>query len=128
MLNMKKLTTKLLNAVKTDYIVEQGTSGIWAYRKWNSGIAECWAKMTSNDSLAAGTHKAFSTPLPTFLINSTPFVITSGGGSAQPRCFALYSNVYGSSGAYGTETYVRNEGGSACASQWAYFYVKGTWK
>lgn len=24
-----------------DYIVEQGTSGIWTYRKWNSGIAEC---------------------------------------------------------------------------------------
>lgn len=25
-----------------DYIVEQGTSGIWTYRKWASGIAECW--------------------------------------------------------------------------------------
>ena len=27
-----------------DYIVEQGTNGIWTYRKWNSGIAECWGK------------------------------------------------------------------------------------
>ena len=25
-----------------DYVVEQGTSGVWFYRKWNSGIAECW--------------------------------------------------------------------------------------
>ena len=25
-----------------DFVVEQGTSGIWTYRKWNSGIAECW--------------------------------------------------------------------------------------
>lgn len=25
-----------------DFIVEQGTSGNWDYRKWNSGIAECW--------------------------------------------------------------------------------------
>lgn len=25
-----------------DFIVEQGISGIWTYRKWNSGIAECW--------------------------------------------------------------------------------------
>lgn len=25
-----------------DFIVEQGTSGIWTYRKWASGIAECW--------------------------------------------------------------------------------------
>ena len=29
-----------------DYVVAQGTSGIWTYRKWNSGIAECWAKIT----------------------------------------------------------------------------------
>ena len=25
-----------------DYVVEQGTSGVWFYRKWNSGFAECW--------------------------------------------------------------------------------------
>lgn len=25
-----------------DYIVEQATSGIWTYRKWSSGVAECW--------------------------------------------------------------------------------------
>lgn len=25
-----------------DYVVEEGTDGIWTYRKWNSGIAECW--------------------------------------------------------------------------------------
>jgi hypothetical protein len=33
-----------INAV--DYIVEQGTSGIWTYRKWNSGVAECWSEQT----------------------------------------------------------------------------------
>lgn len=27
-----------------DFIVEQGISGNWTYRKWNSGIAECWAE------------------------------------------------------------------------------------
>ena len=25
-----------------DFVVEQGVSGIWIYRKWASGIAECW--------------------------------------------------------------------------------------
>ena len=25
-----------------DFVVEQGTEGEWTYRKWNSGIAECW--------------------------------------------------------------------------------------
>lgn len=28
----------------TDYVVEQGTKGIWTYRKWDSGIAECWGQ------------------------------------------------------------------------------------
>ena len=26
----------------TAFVVSQGTEGIWTYRKWNSGIAECW--------------------------------------------------------------------------------------
>ena len=25
-----------------DYVIEQGISGVWFYRKWNSGLAECW--------------------------------------------------------------------------------------
>lgn len=28
----------------SDFVVEQGTSGIWTYRKWNSGVAECWGR------------------------------------------------------------------------------------
>lgn len=31
---------------KPDYIVDQGTSGVWGYRKWESGIAECWFNVT----------------------------------------------------------------------------------
>lgn len=26
----------------TDFPVEEGTEGIWSYRKWHSGVAECW--------------------------------------------------------------------------------------
>ncbi len=29
-----------------DYIVSQGTSGVWEYRKWASGFAECWGYPT----------------------------------------------------------------------------------
>ena len=32
-----KADKSYVDARTTDYIVEQGTSGIWAYRKWNSG-------------------------------------------------------------------------------------------
>ena len=33
---------ELLEDLGADYIVEQGTSDGWAYRKWSSGTAECW--------------------------------------------------------------------------------------
>lgn len=33
-------------ALMGDYVIEQGTSGIWTYRKWASGIAECWGVQT----------------------------------------------------------------------------------
>lgn len=33
---------KLLNKENNDYIVEQGTSGIWSYRKWASGECELY--------------------------------------------------------------------------------------
>lgn len=32
--------------VAVDYVVEQGTSGDWTYRKWNSGVSEGWYKHT----------------------------------------------------------------------------------
>ena len=31
-----------------DYVIEQGTSGIWTYRKWHSGMAECWGMFTED--------------------------------------------------------------------------------
>lgn len=50
-----------------DYIVSQGTVGGWLYRKWASGVAECWAKITQTVTPGdawAGT------------LNLTPYVIT----------------------------------------------------
>ena len=34
-----------------DYVVAEGTSGNWKYRKWNSGIAECWGEVTVRASI-----------------------------------------------------------------------------
>lgn len=31
-----------------DCVIEQGTSGIWTWRKWASGIAECWGNYTAS--------------------------------------------------------------------------------
>ena len=58
---------ELLADLGADYIVEQGTSDGWAYRKWASGVAECWAKITQTVTPGdawAGT------------LNLVPYVIT----------------------------------------------------
>lgn len=38
-----------------DQIVAQGTSGIWTYRKWHSGIAECWGTYQGTVARYTGT-------------------------------------------------------------------------
>ena len=35
--------------ISEDEIVEEGTDGIWTYRKWASGIAECWGQKTETN-------------------------------------------------------------------------------
>ena len=36
-----------------DFVVDQGTSGIWEYRKWYSGKVECWGKWAIGVILSA---------------------------------------------------------------------------
>lgn len=84
MLDVKKLLTKILDTIKTDYIVEKGTSGGWTYRKWNSGVAECWAYFRYT-SVAMTTSEGYGyyAPLktenfPNNLFYSTAPVVTVG--------------------------------------------------
>lgn len=69
-----------------DYVVDQGTSGIWAWRKWNSGEAECWGiYAASGVNAAAHNYMGFyysdilQVALP-FSFTATPVVTVSGGG------------------------------------------------
>lgn len=74
-----------------DYIVEEGTSGIWTYRKWASGIAECWGKFSQNVSAyAQGAFVVGDTSVSAYPFNfvSAPFLtvmvqrVGTGGGYA----------------------------------------------
>lgn len=60
-----------INAV--DYVVEQGTSGDWSYRKWNSGIMECWGTYTA--SIAITTSSANYGGYRSGLITATAFPV-----------------------------------------------------
>ena len=41
---MKEWINKVTVALSVDYIVEQGTTSSWNYRKWKSGRIEAWYK------------------------------------------------------------------------------------
>ena len=47
---------------EVDYVVEQGTDDIWTYRKWNSGIAECWGTETKKTAIATAWGNAYCSP------------------------------------------------------------------
>lgn len=58
----------------TDRVTEQGTSGIWRYRKWASGYAECWG------TIAAAEH--------TFSAWGTGYYSTEVGVQTYPVTFS----------------------------------------
>lgn len=72
-----------------DYIIEEGTEGIWTWRKWASGVAECWGTMTQNitswsqwGTLYEGIASTHTATYPNGLFTSTPdFWANSKGNS-----------------------------------------------
>ena len=97
-----------------DYVLEQGTSGIWAYRKWASGVAECWGEVTVRasitDAIGAMYMKLtdyFSWPDALFseapkIVHAIPITtapllpIIRGGDTTknQFRMYLLYPDIY----------------------------------
>lgn len=58
-----------------DYVVEQGTLGIWTYRKWDSGIAECW--LSTEQSLTCAAPKSLMGGYYSSVDLETPFTFAS---------------------------------------------------
>ena len=123
-ISLKETLAKLLN---TPMIVEQGTSGIWKYRKWSDGTAECWG-MTANASHAMtspsgnGYWVAENHSLPSGVFTSVNNV-QANRNTGQGLVFI---SVYGVS-TTNISCYV------SCTAQLTgsfsiYFSVKGRWK
>ena len=80
---LKSIALKL--GLIADYVVEQGTSDNWTYRKWNSGISECWG--THNPSAAAsGTEgglyfQSLYIDFPSGLFASAPRTLVTAHGN-----------------------------------------------
>lgn len=106
-----------------DYVVEQGISGIWTYRKWNSGIAECWGKRTSTADSSGNT--TVSQSLPSFFINETPIVSVFGTQPSNTGSYMAGMSVGGSSGSYAVAF---SYPGWASGTSTNYIRAIGRWK
>lgn len=127
--DLKAILDEILPSCAVDYVVEQGTSGIWTYRKWNSGTAECWgtSNVASSSYTANGGYKQVTESMPSGLFNVTPNSVTASGnivGTAQTMMGYTYA-----SSATTVQTYLVNRSGSAVtATGIVYWAIKGTWK
>ena len=130
MLNVKKILTKILDALKADYIVEQGTDGYWKYTKWNSGKYEAF--FSEQCAIDAGTqwigyyHRStYPIALPSF---SLTWKLKSAvkGDDTIAFCIGAREVTTG----YLTHWWVNGSSGSGSGSQFGYcnITIQGTWK
>lgn len=118
-----------------DYVVEQGTSGIWTYRKWNSGMAECWGSITWTitnwstwGSLYYSTYSG-ATSYPTGLFTSTPLLTTQSNISANDSWLGARGGGDGNTKDHpNIFMLVRPTAGSTSVTADVYAHAIGRWK
>lgn len=77
-----------------DFIVSKGSTDGWTWRKWNSGIAECW-RYYQHTPTATGD-QAFSVNYPfSFVTNDYPIVTTTLGMNGTLATSALACDAVG---------------------------------
>lgn len=131
MLDVKKWMVKVTDALKADYIVEEGTSGIWTYRKWNSGIAECWGyKLTSGTWSAWGSvysHDIPSEAYPSGLFIEAPTCVGSAKCASGNSVGGINTNGGTKDNACGF-TLIRGTALSGSVNFLAFWHAIGKWK
>lgn len=115
-----------------DYVTEQNTSGDWTYRKWNSGVAECWATKTitaATNSSDAGGYVSASAATPSafpFTFTAIPNVqVTCNSGTITGSVTCAGSPSTTSAGSW---KLYRNNTNAGTNDKIFMFYVVGKWK
>lgn len=125
-----------LDGVQLDYIVDQGTSGIWTYRLWNSGVAECWGRKSVTTTIATAWGSLFTSGVLTGTNVALPFTfvdvpcitvaLTNNG--AGVFLMAAGSWAPPSTTTTGAFELVRGTSSTASNSYGLNYQVKGRWK
>ena len=104
---------------QVDYIVEQGTSGIWTYRKWNSGIAECWGN--TSGAISSGWSQDGIT------INLPFTLLTVQLAQVQFRNYQVARAYTTITGTNASSVNIQTQADSAVTGSFS-INIKGTWK
>lgn len=114
-----------------DCVIEQGTSGIWTWRKWQSGIAECWGTYTASIAVnvSSGSYGGYrsngnSASLPSGLFAAAPCVTASVSVNGQG---AWVSNVQGGTASQ-CSFYLGCGASLAAANRGVSIHAFGRWK
>ena len=110
----------------TDCVVDQGKSGNWYYRKWNSGFAECWANITTAVSMTTNAkygvigNLAYQFP---FTFTEVP-VLTVNASIPGNYTEIIYTTVVNNSG----EVTVASTAAAGSQNVTLRLSVQGKWK
>lgn len=134
---MPEHTIVFITDETADYVVEEGTSGIWTYRKWNSGVSECWC-ITSPTSMAVSAWAAWGSvyeakitdaiDYPTNLFTSFPTVMASATPRSTAGVMGIETSATGSASHTPYFYALRPNKPSATMSVSASIHAIGTWK
>lgn len=124
MTNNFNLINNNISKISIDYIVEQGTSDDWYYRKYASGWAELWAyKMSSLTTIAGQSSAAHVILNYPFTLVSQPKYFASFGVNAQAFCLLTYVGA----NTVNIEAYGMGNGSANGTGCWFSLYVIGKW-
>lgn len=112
-----------------DFVVEQGASGIWTYRKWNSGLAEYWGK-EQGFTLENGAHDSPAGPFAIVNAENSTVMVANWYGTDDNRAVRPNIITCGNLREDGSvSVYDRNPDGTLGTGYRAYCYdVKARWK
>lgn len=118
-----------------DYIVEKGTSGGWQYRKWNSGVAECWRDLSVSGKACSTAVGSWYRTAP-LSVGAYPFTFTAAPNlQMQFETFAGTGGLVWSTGTAGStpqtrpaNIYIIRMASAASITGTVHYYAIGKWK
>lgn len=127
--NFDKLD-EVLSEMTTDYIVGQGVQGDWTWRRWSSGVLECYTTISlTNQSITSKIGVLYyvlaNIALPFTFSDTTPWVI--GTANAKGNTKALLSVNIRNTSSTAIDYCVVSASSLKGVAVDVDLYVRGTW-